>query len=179
MSGGPYLFGEAFHKKYLEPRPLTEEDRLRNGPGQKQQEDAAQSHSLLLYFRSQLQSNSSLVVISHDDGAAIYEFFMGWPIESAKLKRDHLIFLQAALMAAIDASAKISIIEGLWRSTVVPTGLASVAKKLALNTIKALYRNAKNDDDITKTKIYTMVRNWIIQQANIGFREIRDNLDVT
>lgn len=179
MSGGPYLFGEAFHKKYLEPRALTEEDRRRNGAGQKQQEDSAQSQTLLLHFQTRLRSNPSLLVINKEDGAAIFRFFMGSPIESGGLRQDHLIFLQAAMMAAIDASARISLIEALWRSTVAPTGLASLSKKLARNILRALYRNARNDDDIIQAKIYTMVSNVIVMQANTAFLEIRNGLDVT
>jgi hypothetical protein len=177
MGDESYIFGKEFHKKWFEPRPISPNSQKPAKPGEKQQEDAAQAHSLLDYHRKQIEANKTLLVIDKDDGAEIYKFFMNSDVERSRLTENHLVFLQAAMMAAIDASGKIGLLQALWESSVAPSSLGSFMKKLARKVIVAQYKHHKNDADIMKARIYMMVKVVLVQQANYEFRAITAGLD--
>jgi hypothetical protein len=177
MGDGPYIFGEEFHKKWFEARPIDPNSKKPAKPGEKQQEDAAQTHSLLDYHRKQIEANDALLVIDADDGAAIYKFFMNAQISSSRLTKKNLVFLQAAMMAAIDASGKIGFIKALWESSVTPSSLGSFMQKLARKTIVAQYKHHKNEEDIMKARIFVMVKVALVQQANYEFRSMAIDSD--
>jgi hypothetical protein len=117
------------------------------------------------------------VVTTPLEAAEIWTLFKGYPIDSGRLDRlDYRAFLQAALIAAIDASGPIGFVESLWKAAVKPNAtVKSIIKKLLKDSLKRYYRNHIKGE---APPIYQMAISAIIYECSFYFDAINQGLDL-
>jgi hypothetical protein len=122
------------------------------------------------------------VVIDAEEAAAIWMLFRRYPKPPNELERlDYRAFLQAALMAAIDASAAMGYIEVIFRSTLGKPAFDAksfrkLLEKLGKGLLKQYFKNLnQKGKDLMSVQVYQATVN--AAGTNPGFKMIAAGLD--
>ena len=131
---------------------------------------------------NKLMKNPGDIVITDDEAKQIFKKFRGSKPRVSQLKTSHKAFLQAALIAAVDGSATMGYVEGIFKSAFMKPvfdakSFKKVLKKLAKATIRQYFKNAKRSD-ILDAAVYSTTVKAISYQCAHYFRSINQGLDI-
>jgi hypothetical protein len=125
----------------------------------------------------QLLANPGAVVITANEALEIWQMFRPYGGQTARTFDNfkYRAFMQAAMMAWIDASSAVGFIKALWSGAMKPTAtIVSVVRKLALETLKQYYRNEiKGEPDL-----YAAVRDAILYSQRGNFDCLQNGLEL-
>ena len=126
------------------------------------------------------------ILLSQDDAFKTLVFFSPSDIGSLtaeSLTKNHIMFAQAILVEAIDASYAMGYAEALFKSFLgkTPMSFASVARLVASfcgRAAKNWFSNEvrRNAGKLPSVQIYYTVRNTIVLKHRITFLEIREGI---
>ncbi len=102
-----------------------------------------------------------------DEAKQILTYFFGqFDLSSGSFTNEDIEFAQGLMVEAIDASNKMSYVEGIFRASAGPgSSITSLAAKLVRHSLASWWNNKKRED---KVEIYDIVKN----QLKANFRTV-------
>lgn len=125
----------------------------------------------------QLLANPAAVVVTANEALEIWQMFRPYSGETAKTFDNfkYRAFMQAVMMAWIDASSAVGFVKALWSGAMKPSAtVISVTRKLALEALKQYYKNEIEGDP----ELYTAVRDSILYSQRGNFDCLQNGLEL-
>lgn len=133
------------------------------------------AHKSVQKLFDELRENPDAVVVTDQEAASIYEFFMGYPLHPAQVGKPNVkAFLQAAMTGALDASNDIGWVQAIWMGTATPS---HTLQQAISKIVRAVGKKLLTDAYSAEPKIYESVRNTIKWQQRSRFELITQTDD--